>query len=313
MEYSCPTDVDVCTISTCSIQCGQVKFIPTLSGNVAYATIMGLLLLAQLFLGIKFRTWGFMVGMVCGLILEVIGYAGRILLHYNPFDFNNFLLYLIPLTIGPAFLSGSIYLCLIRIVVVYGQNISRLRPRTYAIVFMTCDFFSLILQGAGGGISATADTVNLGNIGRYVMIAGLAFQVFSLSLFMILWLDFSLRLKSYHQGLQDARFVHLREGTGKFKAFIYALWLATILILIRSIYRVVELQSGYSGTVANNEVAFMILEGPMIFIAVLLLAILHPGIAFDGYWQAASWSLKQKTVVDDESPDGKESAGIASR
>jgi hypothetical protein len=48
--------------------------------------------------------------------------------------------YLICLTIAPAFLTAAIYLCLGRIVVAYGQNISRMAPRLYTIIFVTCDF-----------------------------------------------------------------------------------------------------------------------------------------------------------------------------
>lgn len=81
-----------CTVETCSLSCAQVKYLPTLAGNVVYAAAFGLLLIAQLRLGIKYKTWGFMVGMLCGLILEVVGYAGRIMLHENPFDFNNFIM-----------------------------------------------------------------------------------------------------------------------------------------------------------------------------------------------------------------------------
>jgi RTA1 like protein len=44
--------------------------------------------------------------------------------------------------------------------------------------------------------------------------------------------------------------------------------------------------------VASNEPAFMVLEGPMIILAVLLLTILHPGYVFDGSWQAAGWSFR---------------------
>ena len=33
-----------------------------------------------------------MFGMCAGLVLEVVGYAGRILMHYDPFSNNNFLL-----------------------------------------------------------------------------------------------------------------------------------------------------------------------------------------------------------------------------
>jgi hypothetical protein len=36
----------------------------------------------------------------------------------------------------------------------------------------------------------------------------------------------------------------------------------------------------------------MVLEGPMIILASFLLTIFHPGIAFDGTWGAASWSLR---------------------
>jgi len=35
----------------------------------------------------------------------------------------------------------------------------------------------------------------------------------------------------------------------------------------------------------------MILEGPMIILATLVLTVLHPGLAFGGNWGAAAWSL----------------------
>jgi RTA1 like protein len=88
---------------------------------------------------------------------------------------------------------------------------------------MTCDFFSLVLQGAGGGLSATADTVSLSNTGRYIMIAGMAFQVLSLSIFMALWVEFILRVRSSPVELKDAHFVNLRQRTSKFKAFHYGM------------------------------------------------------------------------------------------
>jgi hypothetical protein len=92
-NITCPFDISTCTVTTCPIECGQVVYIPTLSGNAAYAGIFGAILVAQLGLGILYRTWGFLIGMTCGLLLEIVGYAGRIMLHNNPFDFNSFLMY----------------------------------------------------------------------------------------------------------------------------------------------------------------------------------------------------------------------------
>jgi hypothetical protein len=69
-----------------------VEYLPTLAGNAVYTAPFGLLLIVQPELGIKYKTWGFTVGIICGLLLEVVGYAGRIMLHNNPFNFNNFIM-----------------------------------------------------------------------------------------------------------------------------------------------------------------------------------------------------------------------------
>lgn len=93
MADICPLQSIVnCTVTTCPLSCAQVDYQPTRAGNTMYAAAFGLLLVAQLGLGIKYKTWGFMVGMICGLVLEVVGYAGRIMLHDNPFNFNNFIM-----------------------------------------------------------------------------------------------------------------------------------------------------------------------------------------------------------------------------
>jgi hypothetical protein len=53
------------------------------------------------------------------------------------------------------------------------------------------------------------------------------------------------------------------------------------------VYRVAELQGGFSGKLANDQVIFMVFEGPMIMVAVIALTIFHPGFSFAGAWKAA--------------------------
>lgn len=91
-----PFDPKLCTLDTCPIEYAQITYTPSLGGNVAFAIILGLLMAAQLGLGVRYKTWGFMAGMIGGLGLEVVGYAGRVGLHYNPFKFNPFLQYVGP-------------------------------------------------------------------------------------------------------------------------------------------------------------------------------------------------------------------------
>jgi len=93
MAETCPLpSIAKCTVDTCPLSCAQLDYLPSLAGNALFATLFALLLAVQVGLGIRFKAWGFMAGMVCGLILELVGYAGRIMLHGNPFNFNNFIM-----------------------------------------------------------------------------------------------------------------------------------------------------------------------------------------------------------------------------
>ncbi|GFF26712.1 sphingoid long-chain base transporter RSB1 [Aspergillus udagawae] len=289
---------DYCTLGTCPLSLANFDYVPNLAGNVLYLALFGTMLVANLGLGIYYRTWGYLVGMIGGLALEVIGYVGRIQLHYNPFPFDPFLEYLICLTIGPAFLSAAIYICLGHIVVVYGEDISRLKPRTYTIIFVICDFLSLVLQAAGGAITSTAghDQQNLRQTGINIMIAGLASQVASLGVFLCLCADFAWRVYKNPDKLNESMY-HIRK-TLKWKAFLTGLTVATLAIFVRSIFRVAELREGFNGPLANDEVTFMILEGAMMVIATLCLTVLHPGYCFGGYWDQTSWkSIKQSSQL----------------
>ncbi|KAF4159530.1 hypothetical protein CNMCM8927_003129 [Aspergillus lentulus] len=289
---------DYCTLDTCPLSLANFNYVPNLAGNLLYLALFGTMLVANLGLGIYYRTWGYLVGMMGGLALEVIGYVGRVQLHYNPFPFDPFLEYLICLTIGPAFLSAAIYICLSHIVVVYAEGISRLKPRTYTIIFVLCDFLSLVLQAAGGAITSTADhdQQDLRQTGINIMIAGLASQVASLGVFLCLCADFAWRVYKNPDKLEESMY-HVRK-TLKWKAFLIGLTVATLAIFVRSIFRVAELREGFDGPLANDEVTFMILEGAMMVIATLCLTVLHPGYCFGGYWDQTSWkSIKRSSQL----------------
>ncbi|KAJ8062703.1 hypothetical protein OCU04_009223 [Sclerotinia nivalis] len=282
----------LCTLDTCDLSLSSFEYLPNVAGNTIYAVLFGIFFIAQLGLGIKFKTWGYMVAMMFGLILEIIGYIARILIHNSPFDNNYFLMYLICLTIAPAFLTAAIYLCLSRIVILYGQEISRFRPGTYTIIFCTCDIISLVLQAVGGAIASLANTLSQSDLGKNIMLAGLAFQVFSLILFTILCADFAWRVRRA-KGIWNARYIDLVSST-LFKSFLGGLCLATVTILIRSIYRCIELSGGFDGALfVGHEAEFMILEGVMIVLATGALTLLHPGIAMQGAWTEANFKFRR--------------------
>lgn len=141
----------------------------------------------------------------------------------------------------------------------FGQDISRIPAKWYTYIFITVDLISLILQSAGGAIASTDDTPELGT---NIMLGGLGFQVFTLISFMVLCADYALRVyKRTKSGIQlDLVHSKLRESK-RFRGFLVALGLSTTLILIRSIFRVIEMASGWNGGLMANEMLFFVLEG----------------------------------------------------
>jgi hypothetical protein len=170
----------LCTYATCPVSIfGQLRYIPSLAGNAFYLAIFAVALLAQIGLGIRYRTWGYLVAMIGGTGLEIVGYTARIELHIDDFNNNYFIIYLVGLTIGPALFSAAIYLCLARIIAVYGTNLSWLSPRFITCFFVACDLVSLVLQAAGGAMASLANTHSQEQTGVHIMIAGLSTQVAS--------------------------------------------------------------------------------------------------------------------------------------
>lgn len=110
------------------------------------------------------------------------------------------------------------------------------------------------------------------------MLAGLSFQVFTLSLFMILCAEYAYRVVRSKNELNETH-AKLRASK-KFRAFLGALTLSTICIMIRSVYRVIEMAQGFEGSLIKNETLFFILEGVMVTLAVLVFNLLHPGWCF---------------------------------
>ncbi|KAL5001711.1 sphingoid long-chain base transporter [Aspergillus recurvatus] len=303
-----------CTLQACPLSLAHTSYLPNLGGNGFYVALFALLIPVQLIVGIRTRTWSFMTGTVCGLLLEVLGYVARIEMRSNPFIDRWFTMYMVCLTIAPAFLSAAIYVSLARIVAVYTTRVSRIKQRSYSLIFVACDIVSLLLQAAGGAITTSNDSSTV-QAGINIMIAGLASQVASLTLYLAICLDLAWRIyrltsQFKHPGptatddVSEDPFINRIalnpqyagiRASRTWAAFLVLQGLATVCIYIRSVFRVAELSNGFDSHLANDEVAFMVLEGTMISIAALALSTGgHPGIGFQGRWSKLNYPMFSK-------------------
>ena len=132
-------------------------------------------------------------------------------------------------------------------------SIAHLNPRLITFIFIPCDIISLVLQGTGGALSAGATTEADTEIGVDVSKAGLIFQVVTLVLFFTLSADYLLALNRSHKknGLKTER---------DLRWMLSWLGAATVLILVRCVFRIVELKDGYFAPAFRDEGTFIAFE-----------------------------------------------------
>ncbi|KAH9895463.1 RTA1-domain-containing protein [Xylariomycetidae sp. FL2044] len=282
-----PVPFKDCTPELCGYENSFYMYRIEIVPNAVFLGMFGFSLLAFLAVYIVTRRGAtFTIAMVLGLLCEMLGYGGRILSWKNQWSEPGFLMQICCLTIAPAFLAAGIYLCIRKIVFAFGPENSRIPPEYYTRFFIPCDVVSLILQAVGGALASVAShNQEPTETGDNIMIAGLAFQVFTLFVFIVLCTDFTLNTLRRKKALgasaldQNPELVALR-GSWMFRGFLVALGVSTITIFWRCVFRVAELSGGWTGPLMERQDLFIGFEGVMITIAVYVLNIFHPSLCF---------------------------------
>lgn len=201
------------------------------------------------------------------------------MLHSNPWSSIGFDIQICCLIIAPAFLAAGVYLTLKHIVLEIGNDFSRIRAKYYTWIFILCDLFSLILQGSGGGIAATAaHGSTMQKTGNNLMMAGIVWQVFTLLVFGALVADYVVRARANRSRFEPAA-IKLLDNQ-RFRLFVAGLSLAYITISTRCVFRIGEMAKGWANPIMQSEGDFIGLDSVMIMIATICLTAFHPGWMF---------------------------------
>ncbi|KAF7547942.1 hypothetical protein G7046_g8849 [Stylonectria norvegica] len=283
-----------CTLELCPLQASILKYQPSIPANAVFIAVFGLSLAAHAFQGVKSRTWGFAGSMISGCILEIIGYAGRVIIYDNPFSFNGFLMNIICITIAPVFFCAAIYVLLSQVIDRVDRSLSRFDPRILYWTFIPCDVVSLVLQATGGGLSCVGGNRAAIARGANISLGGLCFQVVTLVVFCGLFIDYV---------VNAARSTSQHRLTKNIRMFLAFLFLSTIFILTRCAYRIVELQKGYFSAMFRDENLFIGLESVVMCVAVLLLNAGHPAYAFGKEHSSKGRESPSESVANENNDD----------
>jgi len=240
----------------CPVKASTYGYYPTLGWNAFFAAVFGLCFFFSFWLGLRSRTWTYMLAMCCACVTSCIGYIGRILMHDNPFDTLGFQMQICALTMSPAFNAAAMYLILKHLVLLFGRECSRIRPKFYTYSFIFVDFLALSLQAAGGGIAGSAgDDASFRDVGDRLMITGISWQVLTLLIFAIVAADYFTRRFRSTQALSEEAASTLRDT--RFRIFAVALLIAYLTIFIRCVYRIAEMAGGWRNPIMQDQPLFI--------------------------------------------------------
>lgn len=242
------------------------RYQPSLAAAAVFVVAFGLTTGFHIFQSVKKRSW-FMIPFIIGGLFETIGYIGRILSANDRDKLSPYIMQTLLLLLGPALYAASIYMILGRLILLTGGERYSLVRRTWLTkIFVAGDVFSFMMQSAGGGIMSSGASGM--KTGEKIIIGGLFVQILFFGLFFVTAILFQIRGKAYLATL---------GSNVPWKKHLFALYATSILILIRSVFRVIEYIQGNAGYLLRHEVFLYVFDAVLMFAVMVILNVSHPG------------------------------------
>ncbi|KAG2201057.1 hypothetical protein INT47_010809 [Mucor saturninus] len=199
-------------------------------------------------------------------LMETIGYVVRIICA-NFTDLGRYIGTTLFILLAPNALALVNYKAVGEIIRLSNVETDKFYLRTKFVTwfFFGSDIFSFVLQGAGGGMQTIT---RLNNVGIAITLVGLGTQLFFFAAFAGITVYVHRRPEyNYHvEGSPNAK-----------RNLVYCLYVTIALLYIRSIYRVAEYATGYSGPIARLEWAFYVFDSLIIAISFLVYSVFFIG------------------------------------
>ncbi|KAF6825716.1 RTA1 domain protein [Colletotrichum musicola] len=249
------------------------RFEPSTSAAIFFCIIFILTTALHLFQMIRTKTWYLTAFIVAGFC-EFIGYATRAkntLEEPGCWTLMPYIIQNVLLLIAPALMAASIYMILGRIILLTdGESHALIRRKWLTKIFVTGDVISLLLQSGGGGMMAGAGpTNNFMEIGEKTIIVGLFVQLIVFGFFIVTAALFHRRM-----ALMPTAKSHQPEI--RWKKYLLTLYVTSVLIWVRSMFRVIEYLEGNKGHLMTTEVYIFIFDATLMFLVMVWMNWFHP-------------------------------------
>ena len=206
--------------------------------------------------------------------MEVVGYIFRTLsAKQDPYNIIYFVVEYFLIVTAPVFISATIYVCLSKLVALETSRPvqAAFRPQVLLWTFISFDVMTTIMQITGAAIIGTSESKHKDpTVGNDILLAGLACQTAAFATFLALFAGFVVIMIAQRKH-------YARPAIMQRVAFVTALGVASALVFLRTIFRLIETSQGVFGHLTTHEAFFGCLEFAPIIAAVTILAIWYPG------------------------------------
>ncbi|BCS23715.1 RTA1 domain-containing protein [Aspergillus puulaauensis] len=244
-------------------------YAPSGAAGGIFAALFGICTILHLYQLLRTRTW-FMIPFAIGGALETVGYIGRVLSSTETPNFTKgpYVMQSALILIAPAFLAASIYMTLGRIIAMLNAERCSIIPlRFLTKIFVAGDVLSFLMQASGAGIMVK--DVDSAQMGQNIIVGGLFVQIAFFAFFVITAGVFEIRMARQQVTVSpDLQSIWRRH--------MMALFFTSVLILIRSVIRVVEYLMGYDSYLMRQEVFIYVFDALLMFIVLITLNWIHP-------------------------------------
>lgn len=174
--------------------------------------------------------------------LAARAYSSKHLSARNPFIIQTLLILLAPIVY-----AAGIYMFLGRLIRATGYaQLSFTRLSWLSKIFVCGDIFCFLVQAAGAAKLVHPSGANDIKLAQNIILAGLGLQVILFGLFALCAVTFHIRIVSKNLGTTIAP--HIR-----FTTMMLSLYLCSVLVTVRNIYRLLEYSQGQGGYLQVHE------------------------------------------------------------
>jgi hypothetical protein len=249
-----------------------------IASNKLTAVALTFILLSGLIQSWSIRKWGakWMLSMVIGQFTFALGIAMRFGLHSHPDSKGIYIIEYLLVVLSPNAFIAADYVLLGRLSQYTDCNECLLvRSSRITRLFISSDITTFLIQAIGGGISASANDGKAVKSGSHIFLAGLALQLVSFLVFSCIYVVFLLRVRKSKPDAWnlDGEKPWYRD----WRTLAGALLVSCVGILIRSVYRTIELSQGFQGALATNEAFFYGLDTLPLLICFVVYVPFWPG------------------------------------